>query len=334
MDVDAYVAAHRGEWDRLDRLVRRRGRLTGAEADELVTLYQRTATHLSVVRSASPDPALVGRLSTLVARARSAVTGAHDPAWRDVARFFTVVFPAAVYRSAPWWVSAAAASSLVAAVIAVWVATTPRVQASVATPEEIRQLVEVEFERYYSANPAPSFAFQLWTNNAWVAALSLALAVPTLGLGVLWVLMSNAANVAVAAGLMAAHGRLGLFFGLILPHGLLELTAVFVAAGAGLRLAWTLVDPGPRARAAALAEEGRAAGALAMGLAVVLLVSGVIEAFVTPSGLPAAARVGIGLAAEAAFLGYVGVLGRRAVRAGQTGDLEGSAAGDVAPTAA
>ena len=93
---------------------------------------------------------------------------------------------------------------------------------------------------------------------------------------------------------MAANDRLGLFFGLILPHGLLELTCVFVAAGAGLRLGWTWIDPGPRTRSRALREEGQAAGALAIGLAATLFVSGVVEAFVTPSGLPTWARIGIG----------------------------------------
>jgi len=67
VDVDAFVARHSGEWRRLEELLSRR-RLTGAEADELVLLYQRTATHLSVVRSSAPDPALVGQLSRLVAR--------------------------------------------------------------------------------------------------------------------------------------------------------------------------------------------------------------------------------------------------------------------------
>src|SRR5690349_21293899 len=133
MDVDAYVVAHSGEWSRLDQLLRRRGRLTGSEVDELVLLYQRAATHLSVVRSASPDPALVGRLSSLVARARSAVTGSHSPAWRDFARFFAVVYPAALYRSARWWVSVGAAFCVVSLVIGVWVANSPRVQATIAT---------------------------------------------------------------------------------------------------------------------------------------------------------------------------------------------------------
>jgi hypothetical protein len=83
VDLDAYVAAHSGQWARLESLVRRASRprrLSGAEVDELVDLYQRTATHLSVVQSAGPDAALVGRLSSLVARARSVVAaGAGRP---------------------------------------------------------------------------------------------------------------------------------------------------------------------------------------------------------------------------------------------------------------
>ena len=54
MDVDAFVAAHRAEWDRLDWLVRRRRRLSGTEVDELVSTYQRATTHLSQLRSAGP----------------------------------------------------------------------------------------------------------------------------------------------------------------------------------------------------------------------------------------------------------------------------------------
>ena len=328
MDVDAFVARHSGEWRRLEELLSRR-RLTGAEADELVMLYQRTATHLSLVRTRSPDPALVGRLSSLVARARGAVAGGSAPAWSDVRRFATVTFPVAVYRAWRWWCSAAVGFCAVAFGLMGWIAAHPELWNRIGTPEEIKQLVDNDFAAYYSENPAQSFSLQVWTNNVVSAAAALVLGVTLVG--TIFVLLQNAANVGLIGGLMIGSGRADVFFGLISPHGLLELTAVFVAAGVGLRMGWSWVDPGQLPRGQALAGAGREAITVALGLVVVLAVSGVIEAFVTPSPLPTWARVGIGALAEAAFLTYVIRYGRRAARAGETGDLDVGLREDVAP---
>ncbi|UCM88386.1 stage II sporulation protein M [Streptomyces marincola] len=335
MDVDVFVAAHRAEWERLEALLkRRRARLTGAEADELVVLYQRAATHLSVLQSSAPDPALTARLTTLVARARSAVVGSRRSTWRDALAFFTSGFPAACYRTRHWWVPTALVFTGLVAALGWWIADNPQVQASIAAPEELREMTRPggAYESYYSSSPAAAFSAQVWTNNAQVAGLSLALGA-LLGIPVLWVLLQNAVNVAVGVGLMAASDRLDVFLGLILPHGLLELTAVFVAAGVGLRLGWKVIDPGPRTRLAALAQEGRAAIGMAIGLAVVLLLSGAIEGFVTPSGLPTWARIAIGVVAELAFLAYVFIVGKRAAEAGETGDVAAADRQAEAPVA-
>ncbi|PXY37408.1 stage II sporulation protein M [Prauserella flavalba] len=333
MDLDVFVAAHNAEWDRLAELVSRGARLRGAEADEIVRLYQRTATHLSILRSTAPDPALLARLSALVAKARAAVTGTHNPAWREVGSFFSRRFPAALYSSRAWWGATAAVFVLVTGVLSAWVAGDERVRATIAAPGEIRAMTQPggAYESYYSSGPASSFAAQVWTNNAQVAAACLLLGV-LLCVPVVLILWLNALNLGVGIGLMASAGRGEFFLGLLAPHGLLELTAVFVAAGAGLRLGWTVIDPGGRPRSVALAEAGRAVGAIALGLVCVLLISGVIEAFVTPSGLPTWARVGIGCLAEAAFLAYVFVLGRRAAAEGETGDVDARHAGDTLPS--
>ena len=330
MDLAVFAAAHEAEWRRLDDLVKRRHRLTGAEVDELVALYQQTTTHLSTVRSAGQDPVLVAALSSRVARARAAVVGASAPGWGMVGRFALVSFPAMAYRVRWWWLSTAAGSLLVAFVIGWWVARSPQVQAALLPPSQVSKLVRQEFQDYYSQYAATSFAAQVWTHNVWVAAESLIFGI-VLGLPTLWVLFSNAANIGAIGGLMIAHGRGVLFFALILPHGMLELTAVFLAAATGLRLGWTVIDPGPRPRGRALAEEGRASVTIALGCIVVLLTSGLIEAFVTPSPLATWARILIGAAAEAAFLGYVIVVGRRAAAAGLTADI--AEAPDVAPVA-
>ncbi|MEV0491574.1 stage II sporulation protein M [Streptomyces atratus] len=335
MDLDVFVTAHRTEWDRLDHLLHRGRRLTGTEADELVALYQRTATHLSLIQSGAPDPMLTARLTQLVARARSTVTGTRRATWRDATRFLTVGFPAAVYRSRHWWIPTAVLSTLLAALMGWWIGTHPAVQSAIAAPDDLRRMTSPggEYETYYSSHPAASFAAQVWTNNAQAAAMCLVLGA-FLCFPVIWILFVNVVNLAVGIGLMSSAGRLDTFLGLVLPHGLLELTAVFVAAGTGLRLGWTVIDPGPQTRRSALAQQGRAAIGMAIGLALVLFVSGVIEGFVTPSGLPTWARIAIGIAAELAFLAYVHVLGGRAARAGEVGDLDATERSAELPAAA
>ncbi len=330
MDLEAFVTVHADEWAELEALVRKR-RLTGAETDRLVTLYQRTATHLSAVRSGAPDMALIGRLSSLIARARSRLTGSSESAWRDLARYAVVSFPAALYRIR-WWSLAVTAACLTVALLAGWwVVANPEVQAALLTEDQTRQLVNEDFENYYSENPAASFGFRVWTNNAWIAAQCVALGIT--GVYPAYVLYQNAFSVGLVGGVMVANGAGDKFFGLILPHGLLELTAVFVAGAAGIRLFWAWVAPGPRPRTQALAQEGRALFTVAGGLVVVLLVSGVIEAFVTPSPLPTWARIAIGVVALGAFLTYAQVLGRRAVRDGETGDLSRDLVEEYRPVA-
>jgi uncharacterized membrane protein SpoIIM required for sporulation len=329
VDVDAFVLAHRPTWDRLETLVKRRRRLTGAEVDELVDLYQRVSTHLSMVRSASTDSVLIGRLSGLVAQARAAVTGAHAPLWSEFIRFWTVSFPVVAYRSWRWWVGTAVAFFFVTVLIAVWVSGNPEVQAALKTPTEIDELVNNDFASYYSENPAGSFALHVWVNNSLVAAQCIAYAI-LLGIPIPYLLFQNAANLGLIAGFMFDAGKADIFLGLLTPHGLIELTAVFLAAAAGMRLGWSVVSPGNRPRGQVLAEQGRSVVSVAVGLVGVLLVAGLIEALVTPSPLPTVVRIGIGVAAEIAFLAYVFHFGRKAARAGEIGDVDD--APDVVPT--
>ena len=331
MDLDAYVLAHAPEWQRLEQLVGRRS-LDGTESDELVERYQQVATHLSVVRTSSPDSHLISYLSTLLARARIRLVGTRTSTWASVGRFFTHRFPAALYRLRHWWLGCLVVNVVVMAVVMLWLLDHPNVEQTLLSPQEVDQLVDSDFERYYDENPAQSFAALVWLNNTRVAALCIALGV--LGVPVVWLLFTNVLNVAIIGSIMVRADRGQVFFGLILPHGLLELTAIFVAGGVGLRLFWSWVAPGALTRSGSLAREGRTAVTVAMGLGVVLLVSGVIEAFVTPSPLPTWARLAIGVLAEVAVLAYVFVLGRRAVAEGETGDLSADLLEDKVATQA
>ena len=320
MDLDAYVCEHAGQWRRLEHLTRKR-RLAPPEVDELISLYQRTGTHLSVIRSRSPDPALVARLSRIVLSARGAITGGTAFSWRTVGRFFTTTFPLAVYEAWPWWCGVATINTVLAFLMMYYVAGHPDVQSAFMSDGEIQAIVNSDFANYYTENQAQNFALEVWTHNALLTGQCLVAGI--LILPVLYLLAMNLFNLGLIGGVMIGNGRADVFFGLVIPHGLLELTAVFVAAGVGLRIGWAWIAPGPgRTRGRALAQTARSGVLVALGLVGVLAVSGLIEAFVTPSPLPTFLRIAIGVAAFAGFLAYVFGLGRRAHQAAASADLD------------
>lgn len=322
VDFDAFSAVHRPQWDRLKALSKAR-RLSGQEADELIGLYQTVATHLSTVRSSAPDPMLISELSLTLAQARGRIAGGHDPQWNVIKDFVVRQVPAAFYR-ARWWTHGVTAACIIIAVIfGIWVGTTPEGLESVG-PESYRlEYVNSAFASYY--DPGASFAAMVWTNNAWIAAQSVAFGVS--GIWPAYIMFSNAVMVGSIGGMMAHYGELDLFLKLILPHGLLELTAIFVAGGAGLKLFWAWISPGNRPRSVALAQEGRALILVAVGLVGVLGVSGLIEGYVTGSNMIWWLKILIGAIALAGFWTYVYTLGRKAVRQGVTGDLDENQAG-------
>ncbi len=322
--MDAFSAVNGDKWSRLHQLAHKR-RLTGEEADELLRLYQSASAHLSFIRSIAPESGLSASLSATLAQARTRFTGARSNVMADLARFFVAALPAALYRLRWLTLACGVAFVLVGGAYAFWIGTSPDALRSVASEAEVRRYVEQDFIDYYSENPAASFAGAVWTNNAWISAQAVALGIT--GIWVPMILFTNAQGVGIAAGVFAAAGKPDVFYSYILPHGLMELTAVFIASAAGLRIFWAMVAPGARTRGQAVADEGRSLITVALGLVLVLLASGLVEGFVTPSPLPVAVKIGIGLAVLAAYWVYVFLWGRRAYNAGERGDLGAHDAG-------
>jgi uncharacterized membrane protein SpoIIM required for sporulation len=320
VDLDAYVAERRGEWTRLENLTRKR-RLDPGEAGELVLLYQRAATHLSVIRSRSADPLLVATLSQLVLAARAAITGGRRFSWEPIIRFFTSAYPSELYRTRWWWSGVGLLSVLAAGLLMQYVVANPEMPQQLLGQAGIRRLVDSEFVGYYSEFQAQNFAAQVWTNNALLTAQCLAAGV--LVVPVVYLLGANLLNLGVTGGVMIGAGRGDVFFTYLLPHGLLELTCVFVGAGVGLRIAWGWIAPGPhQTRGQALAARARSGMLVALGLAVTLGVAGLLEAYVTPSPLPSFVRVGVGAVVWLAFLAYAWGVGRAAHLRGESADVD------------
>lgn len=331
MDIDAFSAVRQTRWERLRELARKRRR-TGAEADEMTALYRSTAADLSTVRSVAPDPALMTRLSIILAQSRVWLTGSHTFRPSDAARYFTRSLPAALYRSRWWSAGTGLIVVALAALSAYHTLNTPGALDLVGPPELRAQIAQEEFASYYWEYDNTSFVARVWTNNAWLAAQCFIFALT--GFFVVYLMYNTVLQLGVAAAVMAEHGQLDIFFQLISPHGLLELSAVFIAAGTSLRLFWTMLVPGARTRGQALAQEGRNTVGVILGTTILLFISGLLEGYITPSSLPWSVKVAIGATAFVAAWIYIFGVGRAAVSWGATGEDSADFRTAEAPVAA
>lgn len=317
MDADALTDARRAEWERLDQLSR--ARLDGAGVDELIMRYRAASSDLAEIKTSVGESPQGAYLSTILVRARLRLTGATDSILTQTARFFAQQLPAALYRLR--WTTLVIALAFIAVAVgtAAWISSDPALVATLGPPDALAQYADESFTNYYTENPAAVFMGMVWTNNAWIA-----LQCVLFGITGIWpvnVLVQNAIGLGTSGAVMAAHDKADVMILYILPHGMLEMTCIFVAAAGGLHLFWSWVAPGSRSRGESLAAEGRSLATVAIGLVFALFLAGLVEGFVTGWSLPWPIKIGIGAAALGVFLIYMIVVGGRAQRRGETGDL-------------
>lgn len=326
MDIDRFMMRHEPAWQRTAELARRAGRrrdLSGPEIDELIRLYQEATLHLSQARTLYRDPALTRRLSTVVAAAHAAIHGARVTRFATLVRFLTTTFPAAAWTIRRQLGAAALLFFGTALALGVMYTVAPDRVDLVMPAEQQRLYVEEDFVSYYSENPSIVFFSAVTTNNIRVAILAYALGAALVLPGAR-ILFENGAVIGLVGGLFAARGELwSVFFTYILPHGLLELTAIVFAGAAGMRVGWTVFAPGDRPRTVAVADEGRRSITVVLGTCLAFVVAGLVEGFVTGSpAVPPALKIAVGAAVWLAFLSWALVRGRAAVAEGWTGALE------------
>jgi hypothetical protein len=201
------------------------------------------------------------------------------------------------------------------AAVAVWLATTPAAYEA-AIPEEVREAyLERDFEAYYSSEPGPrSPPGSSRTTPGWARSPS--------GPGSRsgsrrsWCCCSTAPTSASRRGCSTPPGDRGHFWGLILPHGLLELTAVFIAGRRRLRLGWAIVAGTGCGGVTRSPRRDAARWSIVIGLVAVFAIAGALEGYVTPAPWPTWARVGTGRSVWAAVCGWLVVAGAGQPRSG------------------
>lgn len=318
MLTDQFISANRESWERLAALLDRVDRsglssLAPAELEELARLYRRVAGHLSEARSAGLESQTVAYLNRLVTRAYARVYAGSRPRRMNPWRLFAVETPRTFRRRAPY-IGVALAVTLMAATLSFSAVRSDERWAHPLSPGNAAHAwrefgADSERAGEYFADTAralggPEFSAILMSNNIRVALNAFALGV-TLGLGTLYVLIINGMMLGAFFGVGANADRLVMFAAVVAPHGVLELSAIFIAGGAGLIIGHALVDPGDLYRRDALRIAAADAVKLVLGTVPMFIVAGVIEGMVSPqyAGLFAdnAPRILFGLMAGAAF---------------------------------
>lgn len=294
LSIQTFIESRRPRWERLETLLRalERGKAKGLETREILEvgrLYREATADLARLQAFWEDGAIPDELEAylnhLVARAHGQIYRSPSPGWTPLWRFLRSTFPSAFRETAPWTLLAMGIfllGSLYGLVSTLTDDTFP----ALIIPSHLIQKVEggeVWFDSILAIRPLASSL--IMRNNISVTFLAFALGV-TFGLGTTYLLAFNGLLVGALAGLCHLHGLDGPFWSFVLPHGVIELTAIFIAGGSGLLLASALLAPGDLPRKDALVQRGRKAVRLILGCVPLLVVAGIIEGFISPSHIP------------------------------------------------
>jgi uncharacterized membrane protein SpoIIM required for sporulation len=313
MDVDRFTRERAAGWEELAALVRAAGtRPQRLGADALLRLgrrYRAAAADLALARRLFPADPATRRLERLVADARQSVY-ATEPRRRSVRAFLTTGYWRRVRERPLALILGLALLFVPMALAAVW---------AVDDPAAALGIVPSEFQDAAAPGGGPgdlstgeeaAFSSSIYTNNIQVTFLVIAGGV-LLGLGSAAVAIFNGGFIGALLGLTIENGSSSELLRFVLPHGLLELTCIAVSCAAGLRLGWSIIDPGPLARGTSLRRAARPAMEIVLGTMPWLVLAGLIEGFVTPRHLPLAAAAAVGVAAAGPYWALVLWRGRK-----------------------
>jgi uncharacterized membrane protein SpoIIM required for sporulation len=292
--IEQFIESRRPRWERLEKLLhsleRGKGRnLQPSDLPDVGRLYREATADLARLQAFQQEAALpdelLDYLNHLVARAHGQIYRSPTPGWTQLWRFLRSTFPQTFRATAPWTLSALAIFLLAFTYGLIAGLVDDTFIPLVAPPHLIQQVEggKVWFDSILAVRPLASSA--IMRNNISVTFLAFALGI-TFGLGTVYIMAFNGLLLGTLAALCHLHGLSVDFWSFVLPHGVIELSAIFIAGGGGLLLGSGLIVPGDLSRKEALIQRGRKSVQLILGCIPLLIVAGVVEGFFSPAHLP------------------------------------------------
>ena len=313
LSIEEFIESRRPRWERLETLILalekgKTKRLDDSDLPEIGRLYREATSDLARLQAFEKEGSLpeelAGYLNHLVARAHGQIYRTPTPGWATLWRFLKSTFPETFRATAPWTIFALVIFLLASIYGFVTALKDDSFIPLIVSPHIIRQVEQgkVWFDSILAVRPLASS--MIMTNNISVTFLAFALGM-TFGLGTFYIMAFNGLMLGTVAGLCHRHGLDVPFWSFVLPHGVIELSAIFIAGGAGFLLGTALLVPGDLPRKEALVQKGRQAVQLVLGCVPLLIFAGIVEGFFSPAHISPWIKFLLATILLALFLSYL-----------------------------
>jgi uncharacterized membrane protein SpoIIM required for sporulation len=316
MPLDRFINERKTAWQRLEELLKLVDRMSlrrlhREEVRELGRIYRRTASDLAIARAESRDPRLINYLNNLVIRAHGRIYRADAQGSRRIRNFFARDFPQTFRRAWRYTMLSFLVFMLFGVASFIGSRHDPEFSEFAGVSPYFREVVinnrKHWWEELNEANQIGSS--QILTNNIRVTFYAFAFGA-IVGLGTLYVMAFNGASVGAVLALTYRAGFGNDLVTFMVGHGVIELSCIFIAGGAGLLIGSALLMPGDLSRGDALKSRGLDAIRLIAGCVPLLVVAGIIEGFISPAPISPVIKFSIGGLTGVALYSYLLLAGR------------------------
>lgn len=293
MKEKQFTQKNSSSWKELEQftdLLDKKGvsRLKPQQLRRFLYLFRKASHNLAYSRTHFTESDTIPYLNSLVGRAHNHIYAVKKNNLSGILEYFTIGFPKQVklFRR---YILAAIFIFLCGFILSLILVTANQLNASYFLPENMIQNIDWEMNSHGSWD-YPLMSSIIMVNNISVSLKAFVFGI-TLGIGTIYVLFSNGALLGALTGLVYHFGSPVRYWSLILPHGIIELSAIFISGGAGFILARSILIPKEYTRKHSIIKGAKEAVSLILGIILMLIIAGIIEGFFTPLAISPNAKL-------------------------------------------
>jgi len=310
MNLKTFIQQNRQDWQQLEDMItqfnKNRAKPTNQNIEKFDHLYQKTAQNLSYSQTFFPDSDVTTHLNRLVSHAHNIIYRTENSSWKQLKSFLLEKFVGLFLEQ---WRAVLVATLLFifGGLIGFIIVSQNPLHLDVLLPDTMANILspdDLASNAQADQVDGATFSVMIMTNNIQVAILAFAGGI-TFGILTVYIMIYNGLIVGALAGLFWHSGSSYVFWAYIVPHGVIELLAIFIAGGAGLLMGYKLLVPGQLKRSVQLKHYALRSVQLLLGTIPLLVIAGIIEGFITPADLSLETKYIVAFITLFGFIGYL-----------------------------